>query len=63
MEWYIWIQKYENQSLRDLIFGIRRLTKLNAGKGNKQINWSAQTVDFHEKLENKVYFKPNSNIK
>ena len=52
----------EYQSLHDLVFGIRRETKLNAGKGNKALKWSAQMVDFHETLQKQVYFIKNCNI-
>ena len=51
----------EKESLRDLIIEIRKTTKLNAGKGDKDLNWSAQLVDFHETLENKVYLTQNEN--
>ena len=50
----------EEESLRDLIVGIRDLTKISAGKGDSSIHWSAQLVDFHETLEYKVYFRPNA---
>ena len=46
--------------LRDLILGIRQLTKENAGKGNKKYHCSAQLVDFHEAMEYNVYFKRNN---
>ena len=49
----------DNQSLRDLIIDIRKQTKINAGKGNKEMKWSAQMVDFHETLEKRVYFECN----
>ena len=47
----------ESKSLRDLIVTIRELTKIYAGKGNKEYGLSGQMVDFHETLENKVYFR------
>ena len=50
----------QQESLRDLIVGIRDLTKISAGKGDSSIHWSAQLVDFHETLEYKVYFRPNA---
>ena len=53
----------EQESLRDLIIDIRKLTKINAGKGDENLNWSAQLPDFHETLEYKVYFTINSNNK
>ena len=46
-------------SLRDLILGIRELTKRKAGKGNKPERSGAQLVDFHEAMEYNVYFKKN----
>ena len=50
----------ENKSLRDLIVTIRELTKIYAGKGNKEYGLSGQMVDFHETLENKVYFRSHA---
>ena len=52
----------EQKSLRDLIFGIRQLTKINAGIGNKDYQLSAQIVDFHETLEYKVYFQISTKV-
>ena len=46
-------------SLRELILGIRRQTKINSGFGNKKFNVSNLLVDFHETLEYKVYFSTN----
>ena len=50
----------DNYSLQDLIIPIRKVTKINAGRGNKQFKCSAQLVDFHEAMEYKVYFKKNN---
>ena len=50
----------QSLSLHDLIFDIRKQTKINAGTGNKDYKWSPQTVDFHETLDSKVYFGKNS---
>ena len=50
----------EKESLRDLVLGIRKLTKISAGRGDESLNWSAQLVDFHETLECKVYFERNN---
>ena len=50
-------------SLRELMIGIRRQTKINSGYGNKDFGVPNELVDFRETLEYKVYFDKYQSVK
>ena len=49
-------------SLRELMIGVRRQTKINSGYGNKEYGVPNELVDFRETLEYKVYFDKHGSV-